>query len=318
MSTTVSDEAPQRAYVLRDGDLIAVPPIGLDVRLSMFLLEADVGRLQQLCDHHLNIGDDRYEPLWPYVMFYTSTMDNIVPGLGTCPEIDCGFWVPLLRGRHRNGRFEAERLVTYTPYLWVDNDLALVGGREVFGFPKHLGRFTPSELSHHRAPRRLEIKANALRQFRSEARVAWEPVVTLEGTPTGVSGETQGWENILRALLTLGQQRSSDLPRVFGHALADGGMGVVFLKQTPHSILQRAATGRSIVEGTIKLEGTPKMGLIESSTGYSLTLPRYATHDIVHRLGLRLRQGKVPVVKQAWMEFRGTVGAADTEIGATP
>lgn len=317
LRATQPAESPPRPYILRDGDLLAVPPIGLDVRLSMFLLEADVGRLQRLCDHHLNLGEAHYRPLWPYVMFYTSTMDNVVPGLGTCREIDCGFWVPLLRGRHENGRFVAERLVTYTPYLWVDNDLALIGGREVFGFPKHLGRFDP-EPTNHRSPTGLTIKANVLREFRTDARVDWAPVVTLEGKPTGSGTETEGWGGILRALLSLGREHAGDLETIIKNAVAEPGMGVVFLKQAPHSQIQRAATRRSIVEGTIALEGLPKLGLIESKTGYSLTIPRYATHDIVHRLGLRQRGGKVPVVKQAWMEFRAQVGAAHTEIGATP
>src|SRR5512147_1573588 len=37
----------------------------------------------------------------------------------------------------QEGTFKPRTLLTYTPYLWVSNSPALVGGRTVFGFPKH-------------------------------------------------------------------------------------------------------------------------------------------------------------------------------------
>ena len=48
---------------------------------------------------------------------------------------------PYWAGHERNGRFEAKRLCMAVPHILVDNPMSHVGGREIYGFPKALGRF---------------------------------------------------------------------------------------------------------------------------------------------------------------------------------
>lgn len=132
-------ESALPAYI-SNGQLLAVPPLHMGTRLAMFFLEADIGRLEALCERYLNQpgSPTTYRPLGPQIALYCSHADTgpIDDPIGWCPEKDFGLWVPLV-ARDADGR---ERHVVYTPWLWVDSGVAMVGGREVFGFGKELAR----------------------------------------------------------------------------------------------------------------------------------------------------------------------------------
>ncbi|HLL54854.1 MAG TPA: NAD(P)-binding protein, partial [Myxococcaceae bacterium] len=120
---------PTRAlprFVVRDGALLATPPVALDIDVTMFALRADPARLQALCDRELNLGGPvSYRALAPLVVLYCASVDNypLTDRVGWVPEIDFGVWVPLAAGREEGGVFRPERVVTYTPYIWVNSDL---------------------------------------------------------------------------------------------------------------------------------------------------------------------------------------------------
>src|SRR5262249_34409652 len=137
---TRADDVP--SLVIRDGDLMAQPPIAIpQIEQVVFLLDADEGALKRLCDHDLNLGRElSFAPLGPFVLFYAARLTTRGVPHGGVDEIALGFWVPLVRS-------PGERIEFYTPYLWVDSSWALAAGRELFGFPKHIGdlHFAPEE-----------------------------------------------------------------------------------------------------------------------------------------------------------------------------
>lgn len=294
-----------RAYLLRDGDLLAVPPVHLEVELSLFVLRADRAALQALADRQLNLGPERYAPLGPFVVFYTAKMLNLVDGLGVCPELDVGFWVPMTRTG-------TDQVFSFTPYLWVDNDIALVGGREVFGFPKHVATFTWE--GPHRAPVARSVTAHVLPFFGPTQVVEPRRLVTMSAVPAGpgAPGVTD-WAALPGLLPDL-----PDLARQVADFVRRPGMSMVFLKQQPHASVRNGASVRAIVESVIQLRGLPRLGRIQVRRPTRLRIARFASHDIVHRLGLKTSGAldgvdTVESIADFWFEFSATVLEADDE-----
>src|SRR5262249_4025097 len=104
-------------------------------------------------------------------------------------EKDFGFWIPVVAGRRDpDGEFHAERPAFFIPYLWVDEYLPAQVGREVFGYPKGVGRLAnPASLGD-----RAEFSIDAL-------------VVPEAGPPRAPSSRWQ-WRRLVTA-----SRRSGDL-----------------------------------------------------------------------------------------------------------
>ncbi|MEZ4451301.1 MAG: acetoacetate decarboxylase family protein [Nannocystaceae bacterium] len=119
-----------RPYEARDGDVRRAPRRGSE-------------RLGQLCDRHLGLHPDRrYLPLGPAAVFYAQHNHALsaVDARGVVPERDFGFLVPVAICERRGGKLVPTGVGVYMPYLWVDLGAALLGGREVLGFPKGQAR----------------------------------------------------------------------------------------------------------------------------------------------------------------------------------
>ena len=129
-------------YIDRGGELVYQPPfVSEEVEYYGFILDADKGKLQELCDRYLNAA--------------TGDVRRFVPAGGFVPLACCN--LPSLRSitpPHRNyGRFVEhefafwllvidkvrKRLHWFIPYIFVDNTFAMAMGRELYGFPKSMG-----------------------------------------------------------------------------------------------------------------------------------------------------------------------------------
>jgi uncharacterized protein with NAD-binding domain and iron-sulfur cluster len=150
----------ERPYFVDKVAMQQVPqPYALDdTRLYSFFLEAsEKGKLQDYIDTTLNDPrrNRKHQKLRPY---YKVLFDNVLtfmadirktystyPGLnaGWLKEVDAGFWVVV-------GEYEREKkpnriyglpkqILLYPVGLFVDNAFALVGGREIYGYPKAYG-----------------------------------------------------------------------------------------------------------------------------------------------------------------------------------
>ena len=119
-----------------------------------FAVTADAAKLQSLIDRVLNQPQlstgtphpRRYAALGPFVMLSLGDIANVVPrtppysGYGSVDERQVAVWVPCVEVGVRDGRQRAERFWMFTAYIWVDNSLSMATGREVYGWPKSLGR----------------------------------------------------------------------------------------------------------------------------------------------------------------------------------
>lgn len=137
---------PQRPdYIYSGGNVLMHPPLFLgSSRMYGFFLKGDRRALQQTVDTTLNApaaGKMRFKVLSPYVML---TFTQVQRAHSTWPsdeakgwgeETDIVTWV--LVGEVLPGQTKVNRLFVYPVHIWVDDTMALINGRELYGYPKY-------------------------------------------------------------------------------------------------------------------------------------------------------------------------------------
>lgn len=302
---------PASGFVLRDGAMLTPPPVALEVRAWAFALDADHAALQALCDRELGLAPGyAYRPAsraLPLVIFYASQIDNLVPG-GSVPELDFGFWIPLLR----TGPDGRQTLVTYTPNLWVDSSPALINGMTVFGFPKQLGRMTvPPSID---VPGRFTLDATV--QPLQGHPVADLRLLELEPGESAPAAAARGSRlaELMRALEAGVGGKAEWLAAA--ELFQAGGMRQVFLKQLLAADGSFAAAHQSLLEADLPLDQLRAFRWLGDD--WSLRIRRTFSHDIVRNLGLRggvyettpWPSHRLPVRFAFALEFLGSVQPA--------
>ena len=113
-----------------------------------FVVEGTMKNLQDLCDRSLNCPGSpvEYRPATHHIMVSFDAISDMRSKnkpdseQGYFSEHEVVFWVLTLVGKKIGPFFQVERLAWFTPYIFVNNSFALLAGREVYGFPKQLGR----------------------------------------------------------------------------------------------------------------------------------------------------------------------------------
>jgi hypothetical protein len=285
-------------YIIRDGEMLAPPPVTLEIHsLNMFVVGAQAAQLQVLCDEELNHGGRlRYQPVGPFVVFYAANMTNIVPS-GRVEEIDIGVWVPVFACEKTNKAYEAKRVLAYTPYLWVDNSPALVGGRLIFGFPKHIGSL---EISADRRSFRVETLIMPQQGGTARpARVVEIKVGKVGEVSTEVPGSLVDWKHELAvayealkmvpAAALSAKDFWSSLPNggaqeLVAFVMRGHGLPNVFLKQVPSADGSFAAVYQAVLEAPIAVRSVQQKP--RKTSPATIRTVHCFSHRIARRLGL--------------------------------
>ncbi|MGZ3458534.1 MAG: hypothetical protein ACXU86_08515, partial [Archangium sp.] len=231
------------------------------------------------------------------VLYCASVVTHPLPEPVACvPELDFGIWVPLVAGREDGGIFRPERVVTYTPYLWVDNDLALTNGRLFYGFHKDLGTLA--------IPRRAEdsplftLDTWVIPTLGPRQPVEHRQLIAARRTDNGRESPLRElWragETMARAFGAIAGIRDNPALAWFGgldvlRGVLDAeerGMKMVFLKQFPDAEDGRRACYQAIVEGDVRIVGDVEAAPLPGS--WEVTIHAYDSHRIVETLGLSI------------------------------
>jgi uncharacterized protein with NAD-binding domain and iron-sulfur cluster len=313
-------------YIETDGNQIAAPPIKIGVDVRMFLLDADYASLRAICDTQLNLPGSpvTYRPLGPFVVLYCSNVDNypLVDPIGWVPEKDFGIWMPVVAGRTEGPLFVAERILTYTPYIWVDNGVALIGGRTVFGFAKQIGAMTLPQDPKARAEYALETLV--VPRYAPDSMAVQRRLLSVKRRDEGIFGELRdAWrtgENVIDAFrdkLSIAIQGGSGELPVPSIALArelienvGRGMRMVFLKQFPDALDGSKACYQAIVEADVPITSQVEGGYLRGD--WEVEVHRYDSHRLVEGLGLKPREtlgdvARCESIVQGWAKFEAVV-----------
>lgn len=261
-------------YIARGGDLVMAPPLELNGAIMYsFLVAADLGALQAICDQQLNAvcgPDVIYKPLMPFAAIVcadiTDSYSTVPPDSekGWMSERDFGVWIPVVQGTMQDGSWKAGRIGWYLPYVFVDNVAAMVTGREVFGFFKQTAALLMPPAPD--APGAFSVDALVIAQYAPESQAQVLRLLTLTSTeqlpaPVGSwAGDVKrAFEDVWGKLKELiGDVRGLPIPiwDLLKNALEDlltGDVPMVFLKQFRDATDPTKACYQAVIEAPAHL-----------------------------------------------------------------
>lgn len=126
------------------------PPFAFsDVKMTIFPLQANLTRLTQFCDGYLNQAPKiaQFKPFLPFVYLILldyGRMSAAAAQTGWVSQREVAFGVPLRWMAPGKDGLAFHDLAFTTPFIFVDNEVSLTTGREVYGWPKLLARLDPT------------------------------------------------------------------------------------------------------------------------------------------------------------------------------
>ena len=139
-----------------------------EVTTRVFPLKANISRLTEFCDKYLNMDIPQeivhFTPALPYVYLMVLNYGSMsaasvqAQNAGWVAQHEVTFTVALQRWRRENGKLVFKDWASVSPFIYVDDQLSQMTGREVYGWPKvlcEIGRDVPLWSKHPREPTRL-------------------------------------------------------------------------------------------------------------------------------------------------------------------
>jgi hypothetical protein len=140
---------PGSLFLKEQPELRAGPPFNFEnVTSRVFPIKANMARLTRFCNQYLNTDADaaeehlEFRPALPYVYLMVINYGSMSPGainaqnLGWVAQREVTFTVPLEQWEKENGRLVFKKWACVSPFIFVDDELSLTTGREVYGWPK--------------------------------------------------------------------------------------------------------------------------------------------------------------------------------------
>jgi hypothetical protein len=147
---TQPSNKPRYIDVNRDVLSVRPPFLMTGVTARVFPLKANMARLTQFCEQYLNMDIPpeivRFLPAAPYVYLMMLDYGSMSPAsvqaqnLGWVAQHEVAFAVPLEQWRMEEGRLVFKGWACVCPFIFVDDEMSLTTGREVYGWPKVAGR----------------------------------------------------------------------------------------------------------------------------------------------------------------------------------
>lgn len=294
-------------YVEYGGRVDAPPPFeGRDGSFRLFVLQGGEKQIAKLCREVFTApagGAVEYRPLGSLVLLMTGSanLSSLAPGftqMGYVRETQLSLWVPMMAGTTIGPVFVPERLCLAVPYIFVNNPMSYMGGREDYGFPKSMGIFEPADATGDA----VTVQAFG-GDFSPQNEARWLPLIEIAAVGTAASAPTV-WT-------PLGDPAEIDLPealapvsQALGGVLA-GTAQQVFLKQFRDCASATSACYQAVVEAPMQVEDVQWASLPGS---WSVTVHPLDSHPIAAELGVGDQPALFTVaLKMKMLALPGTV-----------
>ncbi|MDQ6806130.1 MAG: hypothetical protein M3065_14495 [Actinomycetota bacterium] len=254
--------------------------------LRGFVLKAEQARLAALSHRAYTEpcgGSTRYSPWSEYVLLLLGGFQSVCAtsapfsGWGSVREVQASVWLPLIAST--DDPLGPDRLVLAVPYILVDNPMSYLGGREVYGYAKTMGRFAPA--SGLAATVVVEAYGG---DFGAGHQAGWHPL--LEVSAAGGQGlGADSWVSILELLLDVAPGLLEH-PELLAELLS-GKPSQVFLKQFRDAQDGTRACFQEVLEAPVTVNGFSASRL---PGAWQVVFHSLDSHPIVAELGLMTPQ----------------------------
>ncbi len=303
------------------GARVAAPPpfICREGSFRALVFEGAHTALTALCDRMLNGpagGACHYAPIGEHVLVLTGSFGSVAsqaPGFnerGSVRETQLSLWVPTLATTTSP---KATNLCMLVPYIFVDNPMSLLGGREDFGYPKAMGQFEPQSALGS------TVTLTAFGgDFAPGNQAAWHPLLELVGPRSAgadASAEREDWKTGAELAGLIGDGSATGtaelgLIRSLIEALLDHTAQQVFLKQFRDAGSADTACYQAVVEAPVQISN---VRFCAATDEWALTIHPLDSHPIGPELGLSNQSTRLTYQ----LEFDMTVGTGTIVSPAT-
>ncbi len=254
------------------------PPFAFsDVTMTVFPLLANLSRLNEFIKSYLNQADDvvQFQPFMPFVYLIIldyGKMSARAAKTGWVSQREVAFGIPLQWMVPTPDGLKFHDWAFTTPFIFVDNELSLSTGREVYGWPKLLARLDPDTTQWindpHGARTVFEIRSQAAGDRPGDVeklpflRVTQRPVSGLTDLPPRLNSVTRAISDWPMAMMGMART-GRDLYRAFADLAADrlrdandaaprsdaAGMREMFRNVDPKRMLDPKAWRSGVAQG---------------------------------------------------------------------
>ena len=323
-------------YVEHGGDISGRHPAqATNIRMFTFTIEASRHHIDEYCRRMFNepsLGTQHWQAMGNYLLVNfidipsLKSADPAEKWLGIVAERELAIWMPIVDVRHH-------RMAWAIPYIFVDSDMALVGGRETYGFPKQLGKITMPKTAI--VPKTLSVDALSLKTYGPTHVASQHEVLRIANPRVEEEPLVRTWTTPLAMMrdLALRAARPSDDPHdlriaedilslikhpfdrltnrvgemaaglMLANQLSEANILMVFLKQFRDAEYTNSACYQAIVEVSNGVSGFAGGGLLPD--GYDIDIADLATEPILRELGIRSNPQRSSVA--FWLEFDFTI-----------
>jgi hypothetical protein len=297
------------------------PPFHLnETTCHGYWIRGDRARLQDGVDAYLNAGlpkNVRYHVLTGQVLASVVDIGRLScvqppqSQQGWLEEVDFAFFALVIRVEKTGPIWLPRKLVLLPLFLLVDNPLAVMGGREVFGYPKSQGNITLSPGS----PKPLAITTYVLERFSPQTQLLLKEIlhVTSTGGESMASGEWQDFDHYWHALLhhaVDGEQEilltEIDTVVRWAEHLLPSEVTFVFRKQFPDASNPRQACYSAIVEAPLNVTAFRRGELVHGEL--QLHILKCDSLPIADFLGLSSPVSPIELAFRTEADFRVDLG----------
>jgi hypothetical protein len=320
-------------YISYPGEFVMRPSFQLNAtQIYSFILEGDKDKLQKTLDIRLNgtfaNSGLRYKPLGSDVFFTFSVTANghsnnaVSEKEGYILEDEIAFWMPIVEEKRIAGKWVANRLALFIPFIFVNNPFALVAGREVYGFPKTIGSFSIPASVHYADA--FTVDTMSFAKFSPNAPLINNRLLKVSRPPitVGDSFSTE-WTSDKDVTKVLYKNLKKGLKTSLLKGLDGGGksywlliknlikdiknleMPAVFLKQFRSAQDDDKAVYQALIDSGFKVNGFHGGGLLHGD--YTLSLTDNDSFPLHDTLGLTDGQ-KVKLAFWVNVDFENVVG----------
>ncbi len=291
---------PQRPdFLYPGGSPLMHPTLELNQsEMYGFFVMGDADKLQRTVDATLTAvaaAKMSFKVLSPFVMLtftkvqhaHSTWPSDAAKGWGE--ETDIVTWV--IVGQVLNGDSGISRVFFYPCHIWVDDCMALINGRELYGYPKYECDYTMPQAGEPAT--RFSLAAKGFQPFSPETQLAMHPLVEVNATSSGgVLKPLGGFMDLVEQALEL---MAANLPAFLAldaagwaqvaQMLRSEEVEQIFLKQFPDAAGIKAVY-QALVAAPAKVTAVRGVHLLGDD--YECVLHRFDSFPLDETLGLQL------------------------------
>ncbi|HEY1393405.1 MAG TPA: NAD(P)-binding protein, partial [Methylibium sp.] len=298
-------------YIYSGGNVVMHPPLRLgSSEMYGFFVKGSRDKLQRTVDETLNAaaaGRMRFKVLSPYVLLtftrvqHAQSTDPVDSAKGWGKETDIVTWVMV--GQVLPGQTRIHHIYVYPCHIFVDDAMALINGRELYGYPKYACEYTMPAAGEE--PSAFTLAAKGFQPFGTDTQLAMHPLLEVKASQArGPHTPLQDWDQLVKQLLELlaSEVDALDLDAAgweqVEQALLKPQLDQIFLKQFPDGAGEKAVY-QAIVTAPAVVKQVHSVELLGYS--YDCTLHAFDSFPLDRTLGLQL--GAQPAILPFHLSF---------------